>query len=73
MAFLVVEGEPLIQGDMNADSTVSGLDIQSFVNTLVSPSSASLRAHLAADCNFDDVVDINDIAHFVAIVLSGAP
>lgn len=72
MAYLVVEGEPLVQGDMNGDGSVNSLDIQAFAGTLTFPTNATFRDRLSADCNFDNVITIDDIRYFVAIVLSGA-
>jgi endonuclease/exonuclease/phosphatase family metal-dependent hydrolase len=55
-------------GDVNGDSIIDGLDIDSFVSELLSPTSPSITA-CAADMNIDQAVNQLDVDGFVTALL----
>ena len=57
-------------GDVNADSAVDGLDVQTFVSILLNPADPWTQAQkCAADCNGDHEVDLNDVGPFITLLL----
>lgn len=58
-----------LTGDANTDLQVDLLDVPPFVETVLDPASADQRVFCACDTNHDDVVDGDDIADFVVVML----
>lgn len=66
---------PVIPGDLNCDEVVDGSDLSAFAQAVSDPigyDTAHANCDAAAgDFNSDGSIDMNDIADFVACVLSG--
>jgi hypothetical protein len=60
------------KGDMNFDGVVNGLDVDPFVETLLS-GSTELAELYAADTNGDCVVNGLDVDPFLALLMSPSP
>ncbi|MBN2563754.1 MAG: lamin tail domain-containing protein [Phycisphaerae bacterium] len=58
------------RGDVNRDGLVNGLDVQGFIEQLLSPI-GPIPAYCAADIDHNDVVDMDDVAPFITCVLGG--
>lgn len=58
-------------GDLNADGSVDGLDIQLFVDVVMSPGTAQFREYIVADIDGDGQVSTNDVSPFVGLLLAG--
>jgi len=61
---------PSDAGDLNADGRIDGRDIQPFVETLVRPGAAGLRARMVSDLNGDQALGAADIAALGALLLN---
>ena len=61
---------PTDQGDLNADGRVDGLDIQPFIDTILNPAFAGLRARMVADMNWDSQANADDVIGFVERLLA---
>ena len=57
-------------GDMDGNGAVDGNDIQPFVDAMLTPATAGLRARFMADVNGDGAVDSTDVGEFVGLLLS---
>lgn len=58
------------RGDTNDDGEINALDIASFVDTLLDPSSKSPEDRCRADVNLDGYATIDDVAEFVEMLLA---
>lgn len=61
--------QPSDLGDMNANGLLDARDIQPFIETLLAPSAAGLRAQLVADVSADGHLDTADIEPLAALLL----
>ncbi len=61
---------PQSVGDMDGNGGVDGNDIQPFVEALLEPATAGLRARFIADANGDGAVDSADVGEFVGLLLT---
>lgn len=57
-------------GDLNGDGLPNGLDIQGFIETELSPGTATFFAFCAADMNGDGVIDMTDRVLFIDCLLN---
>jgi hypothetical protein len=62
----------ILEGDLNLDATVNGLDLQRFVQILVDPyaGGVSFNEFCAADMNRDGFVTMQDVDSFVSHLLN---
>lgn len=57
-------------GDLNADGSIDGRDIQRFVDVVLYPDSASVIELLNADANGDSQLDEHDVEAFVDVLVT---
>ncbi|HKQ50488.1 MAG TPA: kelch repeat-containing protein [Phycisphaerae bacterium] len=63
--------QPSDLGDLNADRLLDARDIQPFIDTLLAPSAAGLRARLVADLDASGQLDAADIEPLATRLLQG--
>ncbi len=58
-------------GDTNGDTKRDGLDIQPFLDALLTPQQATQQALCEGDMDDNDTVDMNDVDSFIQALLAG--